>query len=108
MPLKFWLHHSKDEQKKRFEKRLRLPEKRWKFSKDDLKTRVHWDEYNVAYDIALERTDRPGVSPWFVIPADHKEYAQLCVARIVRQAMQAMPLAFPPAESGLDKLVIQD
>lgn len=92
--LKFWLNVSKDEQKKRFLKRLTTPEKYWKFSKSDLSTRARWDEYMEAYESLLNETSTDD-APWFAIPADNKRYMRLCVARIVLKTLQDLPLRYP-------------
>ena len=92
--LKFWLNVSKDEQKKRFLKRLTTPEKYWKFSKSDLSTRSRWDDYMEAYESLLNETSTES-APWYAIPADNKRYMRLCVARIVLQTLEALPLRYP-------------
>jgi len=92
--LKFWLNVSKDEQKKRFIKRLTTPEKYWKFSKSDLSTRVRWDDYMAAYESLLNETSTPD-APWFAIPADNKRYMRLVVAKTILEALQKLPLRYP-------------
>ena len=96
--LKFWLNVSKDEQKKRFLKRLTTPEKYWKFSKSDLSTRERWDDYMDAYESLLNETSTDE-SPWFAIPADNKRYMRLCVAKIVLKTLQELPLRYPEKSS---------
>jgi len=92
--LKFWLNVSKDEQKKRFLKRLTTPEKYWKFSKSDLGTRRRWDDYMQAYESLLNETSTD-YAPWFAIPADDKRYMRLSVARTILNTMSALPLRYP-------------
>ncbi len=92
--LKFWLNVSKDEQKKRFLKRLTTPEKYWKFSKSDLSTRNRWDDYMSAYESLLNETSTPA-APWFAIPADNKRYMRLAVAKIILESLQKLPLRYP-------------
>lgn len=92
--LKFWLNVSKEEQKKRFLKRLVSPEKYWKFSRNDLATRSRWDDYMQAYESVLNETSTKN-APWYAIPADNKHYMRLCVAKIVLQTMQGLPLRYP-------------
>ena len=92
--LKFWLNVSKEEQKKRFLKRLTTPEKYWKFSKSDLSTRARWDEYMDAYESLLNETSTEN-APWFAIPADNKRYMRLCVAQTILKTMQSLPLRYP-------------
>ena len=92
--LKFWLNVSKEEQKKRFLKRLTTPEKHWKFSKSDLSTRSRWDDYMQAYESLLMETSREH-APWFAIPADDKRYMRLAVAQIILNTLEALPLRYP-------------
>ena len=86
--LKFFLHLSKDEQKKRLFRRLRRKEKNWKFSKDDLKERKSWSAYQECYEDAINRTSKD-FAPWYVIPADDKATARLIVAETILQNLQS-------------------
>jgi PPK2 family polyphosphate:nucleotide phosphotransferase len=107
--LKFYLHLSKDEQKKRFESRIEKPEKRWKFSLDDLRKRAQWDAYLKAYDDVLERCSTDW-APWYVIPADDKWYRNLAVARVIVAALEALDPRFPEPDEpagGWDHLVVE-
>jgi PPK2 family polyphosphate:nucleotide phosphotransferase len=92
--LKFYLHISKDEQLSRFKERLDDPAKQWKISESDYKERQYWDEYTAAYEDALSRcsTER---APWFVIPANHKWFRNLAVARIVVEYLDGLDMRFP-------------
>jgi PPK2 family polyphosphate:nucleotide phosphotransferase len=92
--LKFYLHISKDEQLERFKARLDDPRRQWKISESDYAERKHWDDYRKAYEDALERTSTHR-APWFVIPANHKWFRNLAVARIVADAMDALDLRVP-------------
>ncbi len=92
--LKFFLHVSKEEQKKRFLERLEHPIKRWKFSMDDIADRKHWDAYMAAYEEAIRATSRPA-APWYVVPADHKWFARFVVASAMVEAIEALELKFP-------------
>jgi PPK2 family polyphosphate:nucleotide phosphotransferase len=92
--LKFFLHLSKDEQKKRFLARLDEPSKNWKFSADDLKERALWDDYHDAYEETIAATATPE-TPWYIVPADHKWYAHLVVAGAVVKALDRLDLKFP-------------
>lgn len=92
--LKFWLNVSKNEQKKRFLKRLTTPEKYWKFSKSDLSTRARWDDYMQAYESLLNETSTAN-APWFAIPADDKRYMRLTVARTILDTLSQLPLRYP-------------
>jgi PPK2 family polyphosphate:nucleotide phosphotransferase len=105
--LKFMLHISRDEQRERFQKRLDNPQKRWKFRLGDLQTRAHWGDYMAAYADVLSRCSTDG-APWFVIPADHKWYRDLAVARIVAAAARRMDPHYPEPEEDLSRVVIPD
>jgi PPK2 family polyphosphate:nucleotide phosphotransferase len=91
---KFFLHVSKDEQKKRFLDRLDEPEKNWKFQAQDVKERQLWDEYMRAYEDMLENTSTSW-APWYVIPADHKWFARLAVADIIIETLRSLKLRYP-------------
>ena len=84
---KFYLHLSKEEQKQRLLRRLRLEQKHWKFSPGDLKERKLWDKYIACYEEAIARTTHPH-APWYVIPADNKRAARVIVASILLQELQ--------------------
>ncbi len=92
--LKFFLHISKEEQRKRFLKRLDDPEKHWKFSAGDIRERAHWDEYQVAYEDLLCATSTEW-APWHVIPADKKWFARACVADIITSRIAKLDLTYP-------------
>jgi len=92
--LKFFLHVSKDEQRRRFLSRLEEPEKHWKFSLADTRERRHWDAYMHAYEEMVRRTAAPH-APWFVVPADHKWFTRLVVAAAVVEALEGLGLASP-------------
>jgi PPK2 family polyphosphate:nucleotide phosphotransferase len=94
---KFFLHVSRDEQKKRFLKRLDEPEKNWKFSLADVHEREHFDDYMRAYDDAIRATATPW-APWFVVPADHKWFTRLVVASAVVDTLESMRPAFPTVD----------
>ena len=92
--VKFFLHVSKDEQRKRFLARLDKPGKQWKFGAADVAERAHWDDYMAAYETALSATSTPW-APWYVIPADHKWVMQAMVASILVDTIDALDLADP-------------
>lgn len=92
--LKFFLHLSKKEQKKRLLDRLDNPEKHWKFSLDDLKERGHWDDYMRAYEQAITATSTKW-APWYVVPADHKWITRAIVADILCDRIHRLDLSFP-------------
>ena len=105
--LKFMLHISRDEQRERFEKRLEDPAKRWKFRLADLDARARWADYMAAYTDVLERCSTPN-APWFVVPADHKWYRDLAVARIVADAARRMNPQYPEPEEDLAGVTVKD
>lgn len=92
--VKFFLHVSRDEQRRRFLSRLDEPHKNWKFATGDVRERGFWDHYMRAYDDALNETARPW-APWYVIPADDKPFMRLTVAQILRDTMRNLGLRFP-------------
>jgi PPK2 family polyphosphate:nucleotide phosphotransferase len=91
---KFFLHVSKDEQKRRFLARLEEPEKNWKFQPGDVKERALWDDYQRAYEDMLGATSTT-YAPWHIIPADHKWFARLAVADIIIDTLRSMKLHYP-------------
>jgi PPK2 family polyphosphate:nucleotide phosphotransferase len=92
--LKFFLHISKDEQLERFKDRLEDPTKQWKISEADYQERRFWDDYVLAYEDALLRCSTEH-APWFVIPANHKWFRNLAVARIVVEYLQELNMKYP-------------
>jgi PPK2 family polyphosphate:nucleotide phosphotransferase len=92
--IKFFLHLSKGEQKKRFLKRIDDPEKNWKFSADDIKERKYWKQYMKAYEECLSATSTHN-APWYIVPADDKENTGLIISRIVLDALQALKMSYP-------------
>lgn len=92
--LKFYLHISKEEQLKRFKERLDDPTKHWKISEADYHERAFWDDYVSAYEDALSQCSTEH-APWFVIPADHKWFRNLAVARIVVEYLETLPMKYP-------------
>jgi PPK2 family polyphosphate:nucleotide phosphotransferase len=101
--LKFYLHISSEEQLARFRERLDDPSKRWKISESDYQERRFWDEYMRAYEEALSRcsTDH---APWFVIPANHKWFRNLAVARIVVEHLETLNLSYPKPTVDLERI----
>lgn len=105
--IKFFLHISRDEQKRRLESRLEDPSKRWKFSSADLKERAYWDGYQTAFEDAINKCSTE-YAPWYIVPANNKWYRNLVVARTIADTLEAMNPQYPPAEEGLDGIVIPD
>ena len=94
--LKFFLHISKDEQRRRLEDRLANPKKNWKFRPGDLEDRALWDEYTSAYRAALSHCSTKW-APWYVVPADHKKVRNLLVSRVITERLEALKLRYPKA-----------
>ncbi len=92
--VKFFLHLSKDEQKRRFLSRLDETEKNWKFSTNDLAERAYWDDYQLAYEEAIQATATPH-APWYVVPADNKWYSRLVVVAAMSHALRELNLEYP-------------
>jgi len=92
--VKFFLHISKEEQRKRFLERINNPEKHWKFSAADVQEREHWDEYMEAYEECLSETSAKS-APWYVIPADHKWVSRALVAAILTDTLHSLGLKWP-------------
>src|SRR5882724_9007624 len=95
--LKFFLHVSKEEQRRRFLARLDEPAKRWKFEMADVAERKLWDKYMHAYEEAIRHTSR-SEAPWYVVPADNKRFARLVIAEVIVEAMEGLRLEFPRIE----------
>jgi PPK2 family polyphosphate:nucleotide phosphotransferase len=91
---KFFLHVSRDEQKRRFMERIDNPEKNWKFSAGDVREREHWDEYMDAYDNMIRNTAREE-SPWYVVPADNKWFTRVVVAAAIIDGLASLDLRYP-------------
>jgi PPK2 family polyphosphate:nucleotide phosphotransferase len=100
--LKFFLHVSREEQKKRFLERLETPAKNWKFSTGDVRERGRWRDYMAAYEDMIRHTAAPH-APWFVVPADHKWFTRLVVSAAIVDAMQRLDLAIPAVDGARKK-----
>jgi PPK2 family polyphosphate:nucleotide phosphotransferase len=92
--LKFFLHVSKEEQKRRFLDRLEQPDKHWKFSPSDVAERAFWEDYQHVYQEAIAATAAPH-APWFVVPADNKWFTRLVVVAAMIEALEGLDLAIP-------------
>jgi PPK2 family polyphosphate:nucleotide phosphotransferase len=104
--VKFFLHISRQEQRERLEARRDDPTKQWKFSADDVVKRRQWSAYRQAYRDALERCHARW-APWVVVPADHKWYRNLVVARELVRILERLDPKYPKPAPGLSKLVIR-
>jgi PPK2 family polyphosphate:nucleotide phosphotransferase len=92
--IKFFLHLSKEEQKKRFLARIRKPEKNWKFSPADIRERQYWDDYQHVYEEALSATSTE-TAPWYIIPADNKWFTHVAIGNIIVENLQKMNIQMP-------------
>jgi len=100
--LKFFLHLSKQEQKRRFLERLDQPDKNWKFSISDVLERRHWEKYMSAYEDMIQNTSTRH-APWHVVPADHKWFTRIVVAEALIEAMENLDLSFPKIDAAKRK-----
>ncbi|MEM7345784.1 MAG: polyphosphate kinase 2 family protein [Chloroflexota bacterium] len=103
--LKFYLHISLDEQKERFQERLDIPEKRWKFNQGDLNERALWPDYMTAFETVFEQCS-PEIAPWHIVPANKKWYRNLVISETIVKALEGLDLRYPDPEEGLDDIVI--
>jgi len=95
--VKFFLHISKEEQRKRFLKRIDQPEKNWKFSQSDLKERELWKDYMKAYEECISATSTHH-APWYVVPADDKKNARLIISQVVVDTLKSLNLSYPKSD----------
>lgn len=98
--VKFFLHISKDEQRERLQDRIDRPDKRWKFRSGDLDDRNHWDEYQAAFEDMVTKCNTK-VAPWNIVPADHKWYRDVVVARTLIQELEKLDLHYPEPVEGI-------
>jgi PPK2 family polyphosphate:nucleotide phosphotransferase len=96
--IKFYLHLSKEEQRKRFLERIDEPKKNWKFSLADIEERKFWAHYMKAYEECLGATSTSD-APWYVVPADDKENARLIVSQIVLDTLEGLKMSYPKASA---------
>jgi PPK2 family polyphosphate:nucleotide phosphotransferase len=101
--VKFFLHVSKEEQRRRLQARLDDPKKNWKLAAADFREREHWDEYMAAYEDALTKCSTKH-APWYVIPSDHKWFRNYAIAGIVNDTLRDMKLRYPPATIDLSEI----
>ena len=100
--MKFFLHLSKEEQRRRFLERIDDSDKNWKFSQSDIAERARWKDYQKAYEACLgaTSTDR---APWFVVPADDKENARLIISQIVLDTLEKLKMSYPEPDKARRK-----
>jgi len=106
VPLKICLHISNEEQRLRLLARLNTPEKRWKFSPNDIKERGYWNEYQEAFDVLLTRCSTR-VAPWYIVPADDKPFRDWAVSRLLLETLRAMNPRVPMPKLNVASLVRQ-
>jgi PPK2 family polyphosphate:nucleotide phosphotransferase len=104
--IKFFLHISTDEQKRRLEKRLKDPHKNWKFNLADLDERKLWDDYQSAFDDMLEKCSTNS-APWYVVPSDRKWFRNWVLSETIVETMKELDMKFPSPPPGLDKVVVE-
>ncbi len=104
--LKCFLHISNEEQRERLQSRLDNPTKRWKFNKSDLDERKLWNNYQQAYEAALNECNTEH-APWHIIPADRKWYRNLVVSQLLRETLERLDPQVPPCEEGLDEILVE-
>jgi PPK2 family polyphosphate:nucleotide phosphotransferase len=92
--VKFFLHISKEEQRKRFLARIDEPEKNWKFNRGDIEERAYWSDYMAAYEACLEATSSRH-SPWFIVPADDKQNTRLIISEIILHTLRKLKMKYP-------------
>ena len=105
--VKFFLHISKDEQKRRFEERLTNPDKNWKFSQPDLAERRHWDDYMKAFQAVLRKCSTEW-APWYVIPSNDKWFRNYAISEIIVRTLEELKLKYPTPDVDLSKITIED
>jgi PPK2 family polyphosphate:nucleotide phosphotransferase len=103
--LKFFLHLSRKEQKKRFMQRLERPEKHWKYSAADIYERRFWDDYMRAFEQAIQATAGKH-APWYVVPADNKWFTRLIVAAAIVEAVESLDLSYPKMDAARKKELV--
>ncbi len=92
--VKFFLHLSKEEQRRRFLRRLERPDKNWKFSPADLKERAYWDQYQKAYERAISETSS-SYAPWYIVPADTKWFTRMIISDVIIQTLRNLKMEYP-------------
>lgn len=104
--VKFMLHISKDEQRKRLQERLDDPAKHWKFDLSDIAARKQWDDYQRAYEALLPAT-HTAWAPWTIVPADSKTHRNLMIATVLRAVLGKLDLRYPPGDPALEHFTVE-
>lgn len=103
--VKFYLHLSQEEQRKRFKERIEKPEKNWKFGQGDIEERKLWNQYMRAYETCLSETSTKS-GPWYVVPADDKENARLIISQVILDTLKELRMRYPePTNERLEELL---
>jgi polyphosphate kinase 2 (PPK2 family) len=102
--VKICLHISYDEQGKRLMERLNDPDKQWKFNEHDIDERAYWDDYQAAYSLAITRCSTT-YAPWYVVPANNKDYRNWAVARILIETLKEMDPQYPHPRLNVPRLI---
>ena len=100
--IKFFLHLSKEEQRRRFLKRMDDPLKNWKISPADIQERKFWKDYMKAYEDCLSATSQ-ATAPWYIVPADDKENAHLIISQTIVDTLKALKMSYPQADAQRQK-----
>ncbi len=96
--IKFFLHLSKEEQRKRFLARIDDPSKNWKFSSADIEERKFWQQYMQAYEACMSATST-ATAPWYVVPADDKKNARLIIANVILETFKSLKMHYPVTDA---------
>jgi PPK2 family polyphosphate:nucleotide phosphotransferase len=104
--LKFYLHISKEEQKKRLQARLVEADKRWKFNPGDLGERARWDDYMQAFEDVFEKCSSKAV-PWYIVPANKKWYRNVVISETIVKTLESLNMKYPEPAEGLEQIVIE-
>ena len=103
--IKFFLHLSKDEQRKRFLARIDHPEKNWKFNPADVQERSYWNNYRKAYEACLSATSTKQ-APWYIVPADDKENARVIVSQIILDTLKKLRMSYPETDADAPQRIV--
>jgi len=104
--IKFYLHLSKEEQRRRFLRRIDDPSKNWKISPADIEERKYWKDYMKAYEACLSATSTTN-SPWYIVPADDKDNAHLIISQVVVDTLKSLKMSYPPMDVKHQKELLQ-
>ena len=103
--VKFFLHIDREEQKERLLDRRDTPHKQWKFSTGDLKERLLWDQYQKAYEVAINKTSTAS-APWYIVPANQKWFRNLMISTILVNTLEGFGMKYPEPEEGIEEIEV--